>query len=229
MKGFIRVIEDRNKEIREYISEYFSDEDEALSYAKKSSNKASLPKIAITENTGKFLYLLAKLKNPHRVLEIGTLGGYSTLWFAKACPQAKIITLEIDPEHGEVARQNFIKAGVNHRIELIVGDAHETLKRFITQNEASFDLIFLDAEKEGYVDYLEDILQLSKPGTLLITDNLIPRGNPINKPHDYDFKAIKTYEYNKILSEHKGLETILVPTLNGEDSRIDALGISLIV
>lgn len=217
----------RSAEIKDYICQTFANEDEALSAAKEHALKEELPPIAIPENVGKLIYLLAKIQKPKRILEVGTLGGYSTLWLAKGAPDAEIITLEYNPKHAAVARENFQRAGQG-KIKVIEGDALKTLQNFIKNGETPFDLIFLDADKEDYPAYLPFLLALSGPNTLLLTDNLIPKVSPINKPLEDDLTAVKIYQYNEMLASHQQIDTILATTIVGESGRIDALGISLI-
>ena len=218
----------RSAEIKKYICQTFVKEDQNLLDAKKHAKDAGLPNISVPENVGKLLSMLTKLHKPERILEVGTLGGYSTLWLAKGAPDAKIITLEFDPKHAMIARENFQKAGKQNQILVIEGDAILTLTHFHETGEPPFDLIFLDANKEGYPLYLPLLLKLSKPGTLLLTDNLLPKENSINHPTQNDLEATGTYQYNDILASHPYIDTILVTTIVGEQGRIDALGVSLI-
>lgn len=218
----------RNIEIKNYICDYFVQEDSDFSLIKDSALQAGLPKIAVPENVGKLLYMFTKLQKPRRILEVGTLAGYSTTWFAKAAPEAKIITLEYDPKHAAMARSNFENTGSSNRIEVVEGDGVKTLASFIERKEEPFDLIFLDADKKGYPTYLPLLLQLAKPGTLLLTDNLIPKEAQINNPLKTEREAVKTYQYNAMLGSHPDIETILVTTIVGENGRVDALGVSLI-
>lgn len=218
----------RNADIKSYICQLFAKEDEDLLSIKESASYAGLPKIAISENVGKLIYIFTKLQKPKRILEVGTLAGYSTAWLAKGAPDAKIITLECDPKHATVARSNFKQTHLNHRIEIIEDDASNTLNSFVESQEEPFDLIFLDADKKGYPKYLPYLLKLSKPGTLLLTDNLIPREEQINQPASNDLEATNIYHYNSLLSENPNLETILITTIVGDNGRVDALGVSII-
>lgn len=218
----------RSIAIKNYICKNFVNEDADLQFAKNTSALEHMPPIAIPENVGKLIYMLVKLHQPKRILEVGTLAGYSTLWLAKAAPEAKIITLERDQRHAQVARHNFQNAGLSDQIHLIEGDALKSLKHLAKMGEKPFDLIFLDADKEGYPAYLPHLLALSKPGTLLLTDNLIPREEEIDHPASNDPEAINIYKYNAMLAAHPRLETILSTTIVGSSGRVDALGISLV-
>lgn len=217
----------RNAAIKDYINSLFIREDVDLLNAKKCN--AILPNIAIPENVGKLLYLLTKLQNPKRILEIGTLGGYSTIWFAKAAPEAHIITLEVNPDHASIALDNFKSCNLLERIQLLEGDARATLQHFVETEEPPFDLIFLDADKENYPLYLPLMLKISRPGTLILTDNLIPKDEQINKSLPQDGISNGTYLYNSLLAAEKRLETILITTIVGSKGRLDALGASIVI
>lgn len=219
----------RSAEIKEYITKTFVQEDKDLLAAKEHATKNGIPPIAIPENVGKLLYFLVKLHKPKRILEIGTLAGYSTLWLAKGAPDAELITLEYSKKHASVARENLQRSQHASRIKLLEGDAFEILKQFKENGEPPFDLIFLDAYNEGYPSFLPLILDLSRPGTLLLTDNLIPKEAPINHPSPDDLEGVNTYQYNQLLATNPRLETILSTTIVGERGRIDALGISLVL
>jgi predicted O-methyltransferase YrrM len=148
-------------------------DDAALQSALDTSDAEGLPPIAVTPLQGKLLHLLARLQGARRVLEIGTLGGYSTTWLARALPPGgEVVTLELDPHHAEVARRNLDRAGVGDRVRVVVGPALETLE----QLEGPFDLVFVDADKQSSVAYLERALELSRAGSLLVFDNVIRGG-----------------------------------------------------
>ncbi|MFN4173896.1 MAG: O-methyltransferase, partial [Parachlamydiaceae bacterium] len=211
--------------IKKYILETFVKEDEPMIYAKKASRKNTLPPIEVPPNVGKLLYLLARLQRPKRILEIGTLGGYSALWLEKALePDGKIITIEIVPDHIACAKEVIKSAGKEDRIEIREGDALKILDDM--KNEAPFDLIFIDADKRNYPNYLEKILPLARKGTLILSDNLIPKIEPINKPAHLESERI--YEYNQMIANHPRLESILISTIVGEAGRLDGLGLSIV-
>lgn len=218
----------RNAEIKDYICQTFVKEDDALLAAKSHSVAEGLPNIAIPENVGQLLYIFVKMQKPKKILEVGTLAGYSTLWLAKGAPEATIITLEHDPKHAKVACDNFRRTTLGNNINLVEGDASETLKRFIREGESPFDMIFLDADKEGYPEYLPLLIALSRPGTLLLTDNLIPKDGEINEPRPKDQIAFYTYRYNELIASHPQLDSILLTTIVGDNGRVDALGISIV-
>jgi predicted O-methyltransferase YrrM len=149
----------------------------AFQEAEAASEAAGLPAIQVTAAQGKLLHLLARVSGARRVLEIGTLGGYSTLWLATALPEdGFVVTLELDPRHAEVARANLARGGVASRVDLRVGPALTLLPRLVAEGAGPFDLVFIDADKSEYAGYLRWSLALSRPGTLLIGDNVVRKG-----------------------------------------------------
>jgi len=159
------------------------------------------------------------------VLEIGTLGGYSTTWLARALPaDGLLVTLELDPKHADVARRNLERAALAPAIDLRVGPAAESLRDLIGSAVAPFDLIFLDADKSGYVEYLDLALQLSRPGTLILADNVIRHGLVLDSsptdPNDAGAKA-----YNAAIAGNPRLESLVVPIVR---ARVDGLAISIV-
>jgi predicted O-methyltransferase YrrM len=158
-------------------------------------------------------------------LEIGTLGGYSTTWLARALPaDGKVITLELDQKHAEVARKNFDRAGVANRVEVRVGRAVDSLRHMIDQHETPFDLIFIDADKAGYVEYLDLSLQLARPGTVILADNLIRNGRVMDeRPQDDSSRGAQAY--NRALAANQRLESIILPIIR---ENLDGLSISIV-
>ncbi|TMF41740.1 MAG: O-methyltransferase [Chloroflexi bacterium] len=175
--------EKTRKKIEEAITGVFAPEDEALRYALTSMREAGLPEIQISPIQGKFLQLLAAASNARSILEIGSLGGYSGIWLARALPPGgRLITLEINPTHAAVVRKSFEKAGVSDRTEVRVGNALDLLPKL--ESEAPFDLVFIDADKAPYPQYLEWALRLSRPGSIIVADNCIRRGIAFQTPGD---------------------------------------------
>jgi predicted O-methyltransferase YrrM len=155
--------------------------DPALDQALADSEAAGLPAIAVAPNQGKMLMLLARMAGARRILEIGTLGGYSTIWLARALPEGgRLVTLEYAPKHAEVARRNIERAGFADRVEVKVGAAIDTLPTL----EGPFDFVFIDADKQGYPDYFRWSLKLSKPGTVIVADNVVREGKVIDPKGD---------------------------------------------
>jgi predicted O-methyltransferase YrrM len=183
-----------------YLIDLFVPSDPALDATLKASAKAGLPAISVTPNQGKLLHILARAQNAKKILEIGTLGGYSTIWLARALPKdGHLVTLEADPKHAEVARANIAHVGLDKIVELRVGKAQETLPLLLADKTGPFDLIFIDADKPGYPLYLEWSLKLSHNGTLIIADNVVREGKVIN-PSSRDPNVQGTRKFNKLLA-----------------------------
>jgi caffeoyl-CoA O-methyltransferase len=160
--------------IDSFIEGLFAPPDPAVEGALRRSRAAGLPEIQISPTEGKLLRLLAEIADVRRILEIGTLGGYSTIHLARALPEdGLLISLEVDERHAGVARENILEAGLEKMVEVRVGDARELLARMVQEGEGPFDLTFIDADKEGYPEYLEWALRLSRPGSLILGDNAI--------------------------------------------------------
>jgi predicted O-methyltransferase YrrM len=168
-----------------YITDLLVPPDAALDAALKASADAGLPPISVTPNQGKLLQLLAQAQGARNILEIGTLGGYSTIWLARALPAGgRLITLEFDPKHAEVARANLARAGLEDVVELRVGRALETLPQLAAERRGPFDFIFIDADKGNYPGYFTWALKLSRRGTLIIADNVVRNGGLIDPASD---------------------------------------------
>jgi caffeoyl-CoA O-methyltransferase len=207
--------------IDDYIEERFAPQDEALEAAVRESQRAGLPEIQVSPNEAKLLQLLAETVGARRILEVGTLGGYSAIHFGRALPEdGTLISLEIDERHAEVARENVDRAGLSGRVEIRVGDARELLARIAEEVEDPFDVVFIDADKEGYPEYLEWALKLTRPGSLILGDNTV-RGGSILDPQDDS--ALATNEFNERIAGDPRLSAILLPILR---ERIDGLTIA---
>jgi predicted O-methyltransferase YrrM len=151
--------------------------DSALEEALKANSAAGLPSIDVAPNQGKFLHLLALTKSAQRILEIGTLGGYSTIWLARALPSGgRLITLEFEPKHARVAQANLDRAGLSGKVEIRVGPAADSLAQLHKEGAAQFDMIFIDADKPNNPVYLDWALKLAKRGTLIVVDNVVREG-----------------------------------------------------
>jgi predicted O-methyltransferase YrrM len=177
------------------------------------NKKASLPAIDVTRLQGKFLEFLVRISGARRVLEIGTLGGYSTLWMARGLPEdGKIVTLEFDPHHADIARENMRNAGVLDRIDLRVGRAIDNLPALENTAFAPFDLIFIDADKESYPEYLEWALKLSRPGTVIVADNVVRDGKVIDADCDgRDIQGIR--RFTELLAAEPRLSATVLQTV----------------
>ena len=162
-----------------YLTDLLVPPDPAFDEALRASAAAGLPPIHVSANQGKLLMVLAMATGASRILEIGTLGGYSTIWLARALPKdgtGRVVTLEAVEKHAQVARANLARAGVSDRVEVLVGRALDTLPQLAAAGRGPFDLIFIDADKTGYTDYLDWSLRLSRPGTLIVADNVVRKG-----------------------------------------------------
>jgi predicted O-methyltransferase YrrM len=160
-----------------YIADQLIGADPALDAALKASAAAGLPPIAVSPNQGKLLQLLARAVRARTILELGTLGGYSTIWLARALPSdGSLITLEADPGYAEVARANIVNAGLSDLVEFRLGRALDTLPELAAERPDPFDLVFIDADKRSTPDYFTWALELSHPGSLIVTDNVIRDG-----------------------------------------------------
>jgi predicted O-methyltransferase YrrM len=208
--------------IDDYIENLFAPQDEALEAAVRESQRAGLPEIHVSPNEGKLLRLLAEIVGARRILEIGTLGGYSAINLARGMAErGSMISLEINERHAEVARQNIERAGLAERVEIRVGDARTLLARIAEGEEGPFDVVFIDADKEGYPEYLEWALRLSRPGSLILGDNTI-WGGAIIDPQDDPTRAVN--EFNERVAGDPRLSAIILPLMR--ESMVDGLAIA---
>ncbi len=214
------------RRIDDYIQELFSPEDDALAAALEDSERNGLPPINVSANEGKLLYLLAKLCGAKKVLEIGTLGGYSTIWLARALPNGgRLLTLEYEPKHAGIAQSNIERAGLADKVEIRVGAALDTLPQIAANGEGPFDLFFIDADKENYPAYLDWCLRLSRPGSVILSDNLIRNGVVIDPPPDNEVAQVVA-RYNRELASNPRLESLILPIIRNST---DGLGISIVI
>jgi predicted O-methyltransferase YrrM len=175
-----------------YFEGRLIESDPVLDAAIEASVAAGLPSIQVSASQGKFLQLLAQAQASRRVLEIGTLGGYSALWLARALPvDGRLVTLEVEPRHAEVARDNFARAGVAAQIDLHVGPALDTLARFRSPRVEPFDFVFIDADKQNNLNYVQAALDLSRPGTLIVVDNVVRGGSIVGKQRDAAVEGVR--------------------------------------
>lgn len=211
-------------EIDRYIQQLFVPHDDAFERALRDAAAANLPEINVSPNEGKLLHLLAKISGARRVLEIGTLGGYSTLWLASALPaDGRLVTLEIDESFARVARANLDRAALLRRVDIRIGDARLTLDAMLRADEEPFDLVFIDADKEGYPAYLDYALQLTHSGSLILADNVIRDGKVI---HGDDESSRAIHEFNEKLARDPRLEAILLPIMR---HKVDGLAIARVL
>jgi len=209
------------RRIDDYVAGLFAPPDEALEAALRGSEREGLPSINVSATEGKLLRMLVEISGTRRILEIGTLGGYSAIHFARALPDGgTLLSLELDEHHAEVARRNVERAGLSDKVKVRVGDARQSLQRLVESGEGPFDLIFIDADKEGYPEYLDWSLRLSRPGTLILGDNAIREGSVID-PDDPSSHAMR--EFNEKLAKDPRLSAIVLPLIR---DRIDGLAIA---
>ena len=169
--------QERWSAVDSYIGENLVPADPVLEAALRASADAGLPPISVSPSQGKLLHLLARAQGARTILEIGTLGGYSAIWLARALPSGgRLITLEAEPRHAQVARANLARAGLADVAEVRVGPAQDTLPKLHAAGDGPFDLIFIDADKPGYPDYLPWSVRLSRPGSMIIADNVVRDG-----------------------------------------------------
>ena len=199
-----------------YISRLLVPPDAALEAALEASAAAGLPAINVTPNQGKFLHLLARIQAARAILEIGTLGGYSTIWLARALPAGgRLVTLESDPKHASVASANMARAGLAQTVDIRVGPALATLPRLAAENGGPFDLIFIDADKAGIPDYFGWSLKLSRPGTVIVVDNVIRNGAVIDESSsDPSVQGVR--RFNEILAAETRVSATTIQTVGSK-------------
>ncbi|MFF5924651.1 O-methyltransferase [Streptomyces hydrogenans] len=196
-----------------YVTDLLVPADEALTAALADSAAAGLPEIAVAPNQGKFLHLLARVQGARRILEIGTLGGYSTIWLARALPaDGRLITLEYDPRHAEVARGNLARAGLADRVEVRTGPALDTLPLLEKEGAGPFDLLFVDADKANNPHYVSWALKLSRPGTLVVVDNVV-RGGRVATPAPSDPAITGTRAMFELVANEPRLDATALQTV----------------
>ena len=192
--------QDRWTAVERYFGDLLFPPDPALDAALADSVAAGLPPINVSAAQGRLLALMAQMIQARRILEIGTLGGYSTIWLARALAAGgRIVTLEIDARHADVARRHFERAAVSDRIDLRVGPAQETLPAIQAEGVGPFDLIFVDADKPSYPEYLEWSIRLSRPGGVIIVDNIVRDGAVVDE-HTADARVQGVRRFNAALA-----------------------------
>jgi predicted O-methyltransferase YrrM len=197
-------------EVDEYFGDHLLKSDAALDAILAANRKAGLPPIDVTPLQGKFLELLVRMSSARRVLEIGMLGGYSTAWMARALPSdGRVISLELEQRHADIARKNLESVNLSDRVEIRVGRAADSLQKLVAEKAAPFDLIFIDADKAGYPDYLDWSLKLSRPGTVIVADNVVREGAVIDpKSADPNVQGVRRFT-EKLAAEPRLTATAL--------------------
>jgi predicted O-methyltransferase YrrM len=199
-----------------YLTDLLVPPDPALEAALQASAAAGLPPINVSPNQGKLLHLLARLQGARTILEIGTLGGYSTIWLARALPAGgRLVTLEADAKHAEVARANLARAGLADVVELRLGPALETLPQLAADGRGPFDLIFIDADKPSYPDYLAWALRLSRRGSLIVADNVVRKGAVLDPASD-DPRVQGARRFNELLAAEPRVSATAIQTVGSK-------------
>lgn len=196
-----------------YVSELLAPHDEALAAALESSEEAGLPPIQVSPPQGKLLYILAKLIGARSVLEFGTLGGYSTIWLARALPPGgRVVTIEANHQYAELAQANIERAGLNDVIVVRVGRGLEILPQLAAEADHEFDFIFIDADKQSTPDYFAWALELSHPGSLIVADNVI-RDGAVGDPASEDAAAQGSRRFHELLADEPRVAATTIQTV----------------
>lgn len=211
--------------IDDYIEDLFTPGDEALQETLRAADAAGLPSINVSPNQGKLLYLLTRIAGARRALEVGTLGGYSSAWLARGLAHGgRLVTLELEPARAAVARRSLAGSAPGVDVEVRVGPAAATLRAMIAAGEPPFDLVFIDADKPSYIEYLTLALQLSRPGTVILADNVIRNGLVLDPPPG-DASAVAAAAFNAAVAAHPRLESLVLPVMR---QYVDGLSISIV-
>lgn len=199
--------------VDDYLVDHLVVEGEALAAARKSSSRTVMPQADVSPSQGAFLAIIAQIAGARRVLEFGTLAGYSTIWLARAAgPTGKVVTFEIDEPTADVARENFERAGVADRIELIVGPAADSVQELVDAHVDPFDMVFIDADKPNNAAYLKAALALSRPGTVIIGDNVV-RNGAITDPTSPDPRVHGTWALIDMLGQETQIDATALQTV----------------
>ena len=196
-----------------YIAAHFAPGDPVLQATEQSIADAGMPVISVSANQGKFLQMLAVLCRANKILELGALGGYSTIWLARALPEGgKLTSIELDPEYAAVARKNIALAGLSDKVDIRIGKGLDVLPQLEAEGAGPFDLIFIDADKPPYAEYFQHALRLSRPGTLIIADNVIREGQVLD-PHSPDEKVAGVQRFNEMLATEPRVTATILQTI----------------
>lgn len=203
-------------EVDRYVSQRLIGPDDDLEAALAASEAAGLPAIAVSAPQGKLLHLIARSINARAILEMGTLGGYSTIWLARALqPGGRLVTLELEERHANVARANLDRAGVGDRVEIRIGPALETLPALAEDRLEPFDLVFIDADKENIPAYFDWSLRLTRHGGVIITDNVV-RNGALADPDAQDPRVLGVRAFHEMLSTRPGIEATTIQTVGAK-------------
>lgn len=211
------------RKVDDFIEALYTQQDAALAQAIRDSDTAGLPEIHVSPNEGKILHMLAKISGAKRILEIGLLGGYSTIWLARALPpDGQIVSLELSERHAQVAQKNLERAGVLARCEIRVGPALEQLAQMRSEKVAPFDFIFIDADKNNYPAYFDEAMRLVHSGSVIVGDNVIRNGRILDDAgSDADLRGLQLF--NRKMAEDPRLDSIAIPLIR---SKLDGIAVA---
>ena len=202
-----------NDNLSQYITGLFAEQDEALQYTWEDTTRKGLPAISVRPEEGRFLQFLVRVSRTKKAVEIGTLGGYSGIWIARGLlPGGKLVTLEKEPHHADIARDHFKRAGVTEQVEIRVGDAHQTLQALASQGP--FDFIFIDAEKPGYQDYFEWALEHTPVGGVIAAHNAFRAGS-VTEPGEADESTQSMRAFNQRVAREPRVISTIYPAGDG--------------
>ena len=213
-------------DVERYIAGLFATEDDALAGVQRSIDQAGMPAISVSPVEGKLLHLLARLTGARRILELGTLGGYSTIWMARALPpDGRLISIEVDGTYAEVARRNLQRADVGDRVTVRVGRALDVLPQLEAEKVGPFDMVFIDADKQPYLEYFQWAMRLSRAGTLIVADNVIRDGEVLDAKSDDD-KVRGVQRFNAALAADPRVTSVILQTVGAKGH--DGMAVTLV-
>jgi predicted O-methyltransferase YrrM len=218
--------EDLFLKVDNYLSELLAPEDSILKATIASLDAENMEQISVSANQGKFLQVMMMACGAKRVLELGTLGAYSTIWMGRALPtDGKIISIEVNQHHANVAQQNINRAGLGNKIDVVCGSALEILPKMIADKIEPFDFIFVDADKPPYTEYFEYALKLSRQGTIMVFDNVVREGKILEKNHS-DERVCGVQRFNKTLSENTRVTATIIASVGIKE--FDGMAIAVV-
>jgi caffeoyl-CoA O-methyltransferase len=213
-------------DVERYIGGLFVAEDAALAEVHRSIDAGGMPQISVSPVEGKLLHLLARLAGARTILELGTLAGYSTIWMARALPPGgRLISVEVDPDYAAAARHNLEVAGVQDRVTVRVGRGLEVLPRLEAEGAGPFDMIFIDADKPPYLEYFRWAVRLSRPGTLIVADNVVREGEVLDADSE-DERVRGVQRFNAALAADERVTSVILQTVGAKG--YDGMALSLV-
>jgi predicted O-methyltransferase YrrM len=214
------------EKVDKYVSNLLAPEDEVLLETLRSTGVENIPFMQVSANQGKFLQVMAITCGATKILELGTLLGYSAIWMARALPaEGKLVTIESEKHHAALAQKNIDRAGLSEKVEIKTGKALDILPKMIANREGPFDMVFIDADKPPYAEYFELALKLSRPGTLIICDNVIREGKILDPDSD-DERVQGVQRFNKALAANKNVTATILSTVGIKD--FDGMAIAVV-